>query len=114
MTERKPRPLCRFLENPADTECQEFRKSLREFLENDTEGAEWLRSARQVGLSRPKSPLLAWWLRSEARFVPLAMAALAGIYLASFLSAGVSASASEEKVTATHTAFVTRNPAYQR
>jgi hypothetical protein len=95
MSEHESNRLCRFLENPADTECREFRASLRLFLESDAEGAEWLREARQVSLSRPKSPLLAWWFRSEARFVPLAMAALVGIYLACFLSPGVSASGSD-------------------
>jgi hypothetical protein len=83
--------LCRFLENPAADENREFRASLRELLENDAEGAGWLHAARQVGEHRPKSRVLAWWVCSEARFVPLAAAALVGLYLACFLSPGVNA-----------------------
>jgi hypothetical protein len=113
MSEREAKRLCRFLENPADTECREFRASLRLFLESDTEGAAWLREARQVGLSGPKSPLLAWWFRSEARFVPLAMAALVGVYLACFLSSGLTVSGSDGNTTPSRTGFVSRDSAYQ-
>ena len=60
----------------------------------------WLRVARQVGEHRPKSRVLAWWFCSEARFVPLAAAALVGLYLACFLSPGVNASRQEQDTVA--------------
>jgi hypothetical protein len=110
--------LCRFFDNPTADENRAFRASLREFLEMDEEGAAWMRTAWQVGEHRPKSRVLAWWFCSEARFVPLAAAALVGLYLACFLSPGVNVSRSEAQPTALQVTSAAASPTnslgYQR